>query len=99
MWDGFWVLANGAFWKRQTQQIRDIVAKRFREAALAERQDLVKLTDSLRTKLTQAGMTFVEPDRPAFREALNASTFYKDWRDKFGAPAWTTLERYTGKLG
>lgn len=99
MWDGFWILANGAFWKRQPQQTRDIVAKRFREAAIAERQDLVKLTESLREKLTKAGMTFVDPNRQAFREALNASPFYKEWKDKFGAPAWSTLERYTGKLG
>jgi TRAP-type transport system periplasmic protein len=99
MWDGFWILANGAFWKRQPQETREIVAKRFREAAIAERADLVKLTESLRGKLTSAGMTFIEPNREAFREALNASTFYKEWKDKFGAQAWGTLERYTGKLG
>jgi TRAP-type transport system periplasmic protein len=44
-------------------------------------------------------MTFIEPNREAFREALNASTFYKEWKEKFGAQAWSTLERYTGKLG
>jgi tripartite ATP-independent transporter DctP family solute receptor len=99
MWDGFWILANGAFWKRQSQETRDIVSKRFREAALAERGDLVKLTDGLRAKLTAAGMAFIEPNRQAFRDALNASSFYKDWKQKFGADAWGTLERYTGKLG
>jgi tripartite ATP-independent transporter DctP family solute receptor len=99
MWDGFWVLTNGAFWKRQPQEIRDIISKRFRDAALAERSDLVALTETLRGKLTTAGMTFVEPDRQAFRDTLNASTFYKDWKQNFGAEAWSTLERYTGKLG
>jgi tripartite ATP-independent transporter DctP family solute receptor len=99
MWDGFWVLANGPFWKRQPKQIQEIVSKHFRTAALGERDDLVKLNDSLRTKLSAAGMTFVEPNRQAFREALNATSFYKEWKDKFGAEAWSTLERYTGKLG
>ena len=99
MWDGFWVLANGPFWKRQSKATQDIVSKHFRAAALAERGDLVTLTDSLRDKLSKAGMTFVEPNRQAFREALGATSFYKEWKDKFGAEAWGTLERYTGKLG
>lgn len=99
MWDGLWMLANGPFWKRQPQQIKDIVNKRFTEAAMAERADLVKLDESLREKLTGAGMKIIEPNRQAFREALAASTFYKEWKEKFGAEAWGTLERYTGKLG
>jgi tripartite ATP-independent transporter DctP family solute receptor len=99
MWDGLWVLSNGAYWKRLPQPVKDIVSKRFREAALAERADLMKLNDSLRAKLTTAGMTFVEPDRKAFRDALAATPFYKEWKEKFGAEAWGTLERYTGKLG
>jgi tripartite ATP-independent transporter DctP family solute receptor len=99
MWDGFWVLANGPFWKRQPPATQAIVAKHFRAAALAEREDLVKLTESLLSKLTGAGMTFVEPNRQAFRDALAGSTFYKEWKEKFGTEAWSTLERYTGKLG
>ncbi|MBN9451765.1 MAG: TRAP transporter substrate-binding protein [Bosea sp.] len=99
MWDGLWMLANGAFWKRQTQQVKDIINKRFTEAAIAERADLVKLDESLRAKLTGAGMTIVEPNRQAFRDVLAASPFYKEWKEKFGAEAWGTLERYTGKLG
>lgn len=99
MWDGFWVLANGPFWKRQPKDVQDIVTKHFNAATMAEREDLVKLNESLKGKLAQAGMTFVEPDRQAFREALAASTFYKDWKEKFGAKAWGTLEIYTGALG
>jgi TRAP-type C4-dicarboxylate transport system substrate-binding protein len=99
MWDGFWILANRAFWQKQPQETRDIVAKRFREAALVERDDLVKLTSSITEKLKGAGMTFVEPDRQAFREALNATPFYAEWKERFGAEAWSALERYTGKLG
>ncbi|WP_229729318.1 TRAP transporter substrate-binding protein [Agaricicola taiwanensis] len=99
MWDGFWILANGAFWKKLPPETQEIVSKRFREAALAERKDLVELTGSITEKLKAAGMTFVEPDREAFRSALNATSFYADWKEKFGAEAWATLEKYTGKLG
>ncbi len=99
MWDGLWMLANGPFWKRQPQPIKDVVTKHFTAAAIAERADLVKLDDSLRAKLTGAGMQIVEPNRQAFREVLAASTFYKDWKERFGAEAWSALERYTGKLG
>ncbi|MFK8252991.1 TRAP transporter substrate-binding protein [Ancylobacter terrae] len=99
MWDGFWVLANGPFWKKQPKEVQDIVSKHFGAAALAERTDLVALNESLKGKLSGLGMTFVDPDRQAFRQALAATTFYKDWKEKFGAKAWNTLELYTGPLG
>jgi len=99
MWDGFWILANRAFWKKLPQATRDIVSKHFKEAALAERKDLVRLTGSVTDKLKASGMTFVEPDREAFRKLLNSTTFYADWKERFGAKAWATLEHYTGKLG
>lgn len=99
MWDGFWTLSNKAFWNRLPQATRDIVTKRFDEAVLAEREDVAKMNDSLIQKLKGAGMTFVEPNRQAFREALNATPFYQEWKGRFGAKAWETLERYTGKLG
>jgi tripartite ATP-independent transporter DctP family solute receptor len=99
MWDGFWILANNAFWQKLPPATRDIVMKRFREAALAERDDLAKMNDSVVAKLKASGMVFVEPDRKAFRDALKSTPFYAEWKERFGAEAWGTLERYTGKLG
>jgi tripartite ATP-independent transporter DctP family solute receptor len=99
MWDGFWTLANKAFWGRLPQATRDIVQRRFDEAVLAERDDIAKSNDNLVQKLKSAGMNFVEPNRQAFREALNTTPFYQEWKGKFGPKAWETLERYTGKLG
>ena len=98
-WDGFWFCTNGAFWKRQSQATQDILTKRFREATLAARADIASLNESVRAKLVTAGMSFVEPKRQDFVAALNTANFYKDWKEKFGAEAWSTLERYTGKLG
>lgn len=98
-WDGFWTLSNRAAWQKLPQATRDIVERRFREATLAERDDIVKLNGSIADKLKAAGMTFVTPNRQGFRDALNATTYYSEWKEKFGAKAWETLEKYTGKLG
>jgi tripartite ATP-independent transporter DctP family solute receptor len=99
MWDGFWILANRASWGRLPKPIQEVVDKRFNEAALLERDDVAKLNDSIAGKLKTSGMQIIEPNRQAFREALNATTFYSEWKEKYGAKAWATLEKYTGKLG
>ena len=44
MWDGFWFLANRRAWDRLPADLRDIVAKNWNEAALAERADLASST-------------------------------------------------------
>lgn len=98
-WDGFWTLANRAAWQRLPQATRDIIDRRFREATLAARDDVMKLNDTIADKLKAAGMTFVTPDQQAFRDALNTTSYYSEWKERFGAKAWTTLEKYTGKLG
>jgi tripartite ATP-independent transporter DctP family solute receptor len=99
MWDGFWILANRAAWGRLPKPVQEAVDKRLNEAALLERDDVAKLNDSIAGKLKAAGMQFIDPDLKAFRDALNATTFYAEWKEKFGAKAWSTLEKYTGKLG
>ena len=33
-----------------------------------------------------------------FREALGKTTFYKDWKAKYGDEAWGYLEKFSGKL-
>jgi hypothetical protein len=52
----------------------------------------------LRQELTQKGLTFIEVDRAPFREALGKTSFYKEWKGKFGDEAWTHLEKTSGKL-
>jgi tripartite ATP-independent transporter DctP family solute receptor len=99
MWDGFWILGNKPFWDRLPTEIRDVIQKHFNAAIAAERADIAKLNESIVGKLKQAGMTFVEPDQQAFRAALAATSFYRDWKEKFGDKAWAALEQYSGKLG
>ena len=93
------MLSNNAAWQKIPKNVQGIITKEFEQAALAERADIAKLNDDLVAKLKAAGMTFVQPDIAAFRSALSASPFYADWKEKFGAKAWETLERYSGKLG
>jgi tripartite ATP-independent transporter DctP family solute receptor len=98
-WDGFWIVANQAAWEKIPDSQKPIVQKHLREAALAQREDIAKLNQVLIEKLKGLGMTVIEPDRAAFRSALAATSFYADWKQRFGAPAWETLEKYSGKLG
>ena len=42
---------------------------------------------------------FIEVDRAPFRQALAKTTFYKDWKAKFGDEAWAHLEKDVGQAG
>ena len=39
----------------------------------------------------------VQPDE--FRKKLAGTTFYSEWKSKYGATAWDLLEKVSGKLG
>ena len=53
---------------------------------------------NLRGDLTSKGMTFRDVDKAKFREALAKTTYYKDWKGKYGDEAWGQLEAIVGKL-
>ena len=82
VWDGYWILGN----------------KRAFEKLPADMRDIAKLSVSLRKELEGKGITFIEVDRQPFREALSKTTFYKDWKAKYGEEAWSNLEKSSGKL-
>jgi TRAP-type C4-dicarboxylate transport system substrate-binding protein len=58
----------------------------------------VALNANLRTTLSAKGLSFVDPDREAFRDALGRTDFYRDWKAKLGDEAWAQLESVSGKL-
>ena len=66
--------------------------------ALAERDDVRRLNNSLEVELKVKGLAFNAVDTQAFRAVLKRSGFYRDWKAKYGADAWTLLEKYTGPL-
>ncbi len=98
MWDGFWFLANRRAWERLPASIRDIAAKHLNAAAAAQRADMAVLNVSLQQKIAAKGMVFNTPRTDPFREKLRSAGYYSEWKNKFGAEAWTVLERSTGKL-
>ena len=98
MWDGFWFLANGRMWEKLPADLKAIVTRHVNAAALAERDDVRRLNNSVEVELKVKGMAFNTVNADAFRATLKKAGFYKDWKAKYGAEAWTLLEKYSGKL-
>jgi TRAP-type transport system periplasmic protein len=98
MWDGFWMLANAASWRKLPPTLQEIVARNFNEAALSERSDLAKLNASLADSLEGKGMLLNTPETEPFRAALRKAGFYAKWKRKHGDAAWAILEKYAGSL-
>jgi len=98
MWDGFWFLANKKAFEALPANLREIVEAEFNASALAEREDLAKMSNTVADTLKGKGLQFVDTDATAFRGALKKAGFYEEWKGKFGAEAWGTLEKAVGNL-
>lgn len=99
VWDAYWILGNRKAWERLPADIRAIVEREFDRSGLDERADIAKLSASLRNDLKSKGVAFIDVDQGAFRSALAKTSFYKDWKAKYGDEAWGLLEAAVGKLG
>ncbi|MFX9193168.1 hypothetical protein ABTN81_19415, partial [Acinetobacter baumannii] len=77
---------------------QDVVFREFDKSASDERADIAALSKSLRAELQAKGLQFVDVDKKAFKAALGKTSFYKDWRGKFGEEAWKLLEESAGSL-
>jgi tripartite ATP-independent transporter DctP family solute receptor len=99
VWDNYWILGNKRAFEKLPKDVQAIVTREFDRSADDERADIAKLSESLRTDLTAKGMQFLEVDRSVFRQALAKTSFYADWKTKFGEEAWIQLEKAAGKLG
>ncbi|WP_046865890.1 TRAP transporter substrate-binding protein [Microvirga massiliensis] len=98
VWDGYWILGNKRAFERLPQDVREVVTREFDRSAADQRADIAKLSESLRQELTAKGLQFIDVDRAPFREALGKTSFYKEWKGKFGDEAWAHLEKISGKL-
>ncbi len=96
MWDGFWLLANRRMWERLPADAQEIVARELNAAAVAERTDVATLNEDGRRTLEGKGLAFNDVEPAAFRDALRAVGFYKEWRGKYGEEAWRVLEESVG---
>lgn len=98
VWDAYWILGNRRAWEKLPADMRAIVTREFEAAGMNQRADIAKLNSSLRNDLKAKGINIVEVDREAFRGALKKTSFYSDWKSKYGEQGWGVLEKYTGKL-
>jgi tripartite ATP-independent transporter DctP family solute receptor len=98
MWDGFWFLANKKSWEALPEDLRGIVEAEFNAGAVAEREDLAKMNNTVADSLKGKGLQFVETDAQAFRAKLKSAGFYEEWKGKFGPEAWGILEKAVGNL-
>ena len=98
VWDGYVILGNRRAWQRLPEDLRAIVTRELDRSADDERADIAKLSESLRQNLAAKGLVFNEVDKEPFRAALAKTTFYPDWKAKYGAEVWNLLEQVTGKL-
>ncbi|MEZ2141223.1 TRAP transporter substrate-binding protein [Bradyrhizobium sp. DN5] len=98
VWDNYWILGNKRAFAKLPKDVQAIVTREFDRSAKDERADIAKLSDSLRADLIAKGMQFIEVDRGAFRQALAKTSFFADWKGKFGEEAWAQLEKAAGKL-
>ena len=98
VWDGYQILGNRRAWEKLPQDLKDIVARELARSGQEERADVIRLSDSLRKTLTDKGMVFHDVDRAKFRDVLKTTSYYKDWKTKFGDEAWHVLETTTGSL-
>jgi tripartite ATP-independent transporter DctP family solute receptor len=98
VWDGYWILGNRRAWERLPEELRTIVTRELDKSGLDQREDIAKLSVSLRNDLTAKGLQFNDVDRTPFRDALRKTSFYQDWKTKYGEEAWGHLEKFAGKL-
>jgi TRAP-type C4-dicarboxylate transport system substrate-binding protein len=97
-WDGYWPLANRTAWQAMPEQMRSIVLAELDRSAADQRADLAAKDANLRDFLTGKGLAIRDVDKSVFRQMLTGTSYYKDWKAKYGEEAWGQLETACGKL-
>ena len=98
IWDCFSLLGNRRAVGRLPADIQEIVRRELKQSVMDQRADAEKLDSSLKAQLQSQGMTFIASDKPSFRAALQKTSFYADWRAKFGDVGWSALQAASGPL-
>ncbi len=99
VWDGYWVLGNKRSFARLPNDMQKIVSDEINRSGVDQRGDIARLSESLKADLTSKGITFINVDQEAFRKALASTSFYAEWKQKYGNTAWELMEQAVGKLG
>ena len=78
--------------------VRDAITAALSDAAVKERQDIQSFNEKAQAEMQAAGIAFNKVDTKPFRDALRTAGFYSEWKTKFGAEAWSLLEKSVGQL-
>jgi len=98
VWDGYWILGNRRAWAGLPEDLRAIVSRELDRSVTDQRADVAELSVSLKNELTGKGLQFNDVDRGPFRDALRKTSFYADWKAKFGEEGWNLLQDAAGPL-
>ncbi len=98
MWEGYWILGNKRALSRLPRDLLATLTDTMNEMAVNQRAEIARFSAQMQTQLQGEGMTFDQPDRVAFRDALSKAGFYANWKKQFGDEAWSLLEASTRKL-
>jgi tripartite ATP-independent transporter DctP family solute receptor len=98
MWDGWWIIGHPGTWNALPDDMKEILSRNLTKSAMEERVAIRANAQKTQDHLASLGLTFNEPDRDSFRQKLQGTSYYKDWRKKYGDEAWEILEHYVGKL-
>jgi tripartite ATP-independent transporter DctP family solute receptor len=99
VWDGYWVLGNKRSFQRLPADVQQIIQREIDKSGTEQRADVAKLNTSLIADLKTKGINFITVQPDEFRKKLAGTTFYSEWKSKYGATAWDLLEKVSGKLG
>ena len=98
IWDSFCVVANRRAMGQLPKDVQETVRAELAQSIRDQRTDEARLDAGLKSTLEGKGMTFIAVDKPAFQAALRKTSFYTDWKAKFGAEAWSALQAAAGPL-
>ena len=99
VWDGYWVLGNKRAFQKLPADIQEIIKREIDKSATDQRADIARLSGTLRADLKTKGINFFDVQQEDFRKKLAGTSFYSEWKSKYGAAAWGMLEKVSGKLG
>ncbi len=98
MWDGWWIIGNKAMWAKLPDDIKHVMSTNFEKAAKEQRAATEADAQKTQDLLHSQGLIVTEPDLDSFRDKLQSTSYYTDWRKKYGDDVWEALEQAVGKL-
>jgi tripartite ATP-independent transporter DctP family solute receptor len=99
VWDGYWVLGNKRAFQKLPVDVQQIITREIDKSAIDQRADIATLTGKLKTDLKAKRLNFITVKQDDFRKKLASTSFYSQWKSKYGPAAWELLENASGKLG